>query len=75
MWMSEEELRQRFGLTTRELAVTHLLARGQRNAQIAAELGISKHTAERHTEKILTKLGVRSRAAIAARIMNQASRL
>jgi DNA-binding CsgD family transcriptional regulator len=62
------ELRAAFGLTAREAAVARLLARGRRNAEVAAELRISPHTAKRHTERILAKLGAKSRAEVAGRI-------
>jgi predicted ATPase/DNA-binding CsgD family transcriptional regulator len=53
-------------LTTRERQVAVLLARGLSNPQIAAELGISARTAQRHVENILGKLGFGSRAQVAA---------
>lgn len=52
-------------LTERERQVATLVARGERNRDIAAALRISEHTARRHTERVLKKLGVRSRAAVA----------
>jgi non-specific serine/threonine protein kinase len=45
--------------------VAGLIAAGKTNKQIAADLSISEHTAERHVEHILAKLGVGSRAQIA----------
>jgi non-specific serine/threonine protein kinase len=53
-------------LTGREREVAALIARGRTNAQIAAALVIAERTAEAHVEHIRTKLGVRSRAQIAA---------
>lgn len=58
-------LRDRYRLTRRELEVTQLLVRGQSNQEIARELNMSIHTARHHTERVLEKLGVHSRAAIA----------
>lgn len=66
---SEGALRDRFGLTPAEARVGLLLARGKSNVEIARELFISSHTAKRHTEHVLQKLGVRSRAEVAATIM------
>jgi DNA-binding CsgD family transcriptional regulator len=63
---SSGDLRARFGLTARECDVARLLAAGKRNKAVAAALGISAHTALRHTERVLRKLGVDSRAAVAA---------
>ena len=53
-------------LTGRELEVAALLARGLSNRQIAAELVISLHTAQRHVENILGKLALSSRTQVAA---------
>jgi DNA-binding CsgD family transcriptional regulator len=62
----------RFSLTARERQIADLLARGRRNREIALALGISEHTARRPTERVLTKLGVRSRSAVAG-VLNQGS--
>lgn len=63
--------RARIDLTRRESDVAHLLARGERNAQIAAILRISPHTARRHTETVMLKLGVHSRAAVGAALRGE----
>jgi DNA-binding CsgD family transcriptional regulator len=62
----------RFGLSPREIEVAHLLLAGRRNVEIARELGISESTARHHTHRVMEKLGVRSRAAIASRVMIRA---
>lgn len=47
-------------LTPRELEVLRLLGRGLDPSGIAAELGLSVHTARGHVKRILAKLGVHS---------------
>jgi predicted ATPase/DNA-binding NarL/FixJ family response regulator len=53
-------------LTPRELEIAALVAAGQRNKAIAAELVISPATVARHVANIMAKLDFRSRAQIAA---------
>lgn len=53
------------GLTARELQIAALVARGDTNQQIAAELFISEETAEATLSRVFRKVGVRSRAALA----------
>jgi len=66
--MTHKALRERFGLTKRELEVAQLLAKGRSNQAIARELKISAHTARHHTQRILSKLEVHSRAEAGAKI-------
>jgi DNA-binding CsgD family transcriptional regulator len=54
------------GLTAREVEVLRLVAAGQSNAQIAAQLVLSERTVARHLSNIFTKLDVGSRTAAAA---------
>jgi HD-GYP domain-containing protein (c-di-GMP phosphodiesterase class II) len=51
------------GLTTREVEVLRLLARGLSNKEIAARLGIAPKTVGNHVEHIYAKVGASSRAA------------
>ena len=52
-------------LSSRELDVLRLIARGKENAEIAAELGISPRTAKNHVSNILAKLGLPGRVQAA----------
>lgn len=61
---SEMTMREVFRLTEREARVATLLARGRSNGEIARALGVSPHTARHHTESVLLKLGVHSRAGV-----------
>ena len=53
------------GLTEREVEVLRLVARGERNKAIAAQLGISPKTVGNHVQHIYEKAAVNSRAAAA----------
>ena len=53
-------------LSPREAQVAALVARGLTNREIAAALLVTEHTAMRHVEHILGKLGLRNRAQITA---------
>jgi class 3 adenylate cyclase/DNA-binding CsgD family transcriptional regulator len=58
-------------LTRAEAAVARLVAEGLSNPQIANRLYISRHTAETHMKHIFAKLGVSSRAELAARVASR----
>jgi predicted ATPase/DNA-binding SARP family transcriptional activator/DNA-binding CsgD family transcriptional regulator len=60
-------------LTRREREVALLVARGLTNRQIASELSVSRSTANNHVARILGKLGLRSRAQIAAWVTERRS--
>jgi DNA-binding response OmpR family regulator len=64
--LDDDALRERFGLTARQVDVVRLLGEGHTNAEIAERLGVSFYTVRTHTEHILAKLGVSSRAAVGA---------
>ena len=53
-------------LTRREREVAALVARGLTNRQIASALHLSERTIENHVSRILRKLGLASRAQVAA---------
>jgi DNA-binding CsgD family transcriptional regulator/tetratricopeptide (TPR) repeat protein len=54
------------GLTTREVDVLRLLAKGISNKAIAASLGISPKTVDHHVSALITKLGADSRGRAVA---------
>jgi DNA-binding NarL/FixJ family response regulator len=52
-------------LTPREREITKHVARGLRNAEVAAELAISEVTVKSHVNNIFQKLGIRDRVELA----------
>ncbi|HKN68611.1 MAG TPA: helix-turn-helix transcriptional regulator [Gemmatimonadaceae bacterium] len=72
--LSPAELAARYGLTRAETRVALLLEGARTSRQIAEQLGISVHTARRHAEAVLKKLGVHSRGAVAARLRDERHR-
>jgi DNA-binding CsgD family transcriptional regulator len=67
--LRDERLKERFGLTPQERRVLRLLVNGRSNQEVAHALSISPHTARHHTERVLAKLGVRSRAEVLPRVL------
>jgi non-specific serine/threonine protein kinase len=53
-------------LTPRQLEVAALIAEGLTNRMIGRRLGISEKTAEIHVSNLMSRLGVPSRAGVAA---------
>jgi DNA-binding NarL/FixJ family response regulator len=58
-------------LTSRELAVLHLVVQGVRNIEIGQRLSISVKTVETHLTSLYSKLGVQSRAEAIALAQRQ----
>ena len=58
-------------LTERELEVLQLVTAGQRNREIAGELGISENTVKFHLKNIVEKLHAQNRAELAARAVRE----
>jgi DNA-binding CsgD family transcriptional regulator len=54
------------GLTAREVQILRLVAAGETNKAIAADLFVSERTVDRHLSNLYAKLGVSSRAAATA---------
>ena len=63
--LGEEDIRVH-RLTARQRMILEHVARGQTDAEIAAELGIAAATVSKHLEQIYTRLGVHTRTAAAA---------
>ncbi len=64
------ELRVSFGLRGREPQVALLAAEGLSNAAIAQRLRLSSHTVRHYLERVLARLGLHSRKALALRLMS-----
>ncbi len=60
-------------LTGRQLQVAHMVARGMRNAEIAAELGVSIDGVKKHVKLALDALDLVNRAELAAVVTRAAS--
>jgi DNA-binding CsgD family transcriptional regulator len=63
------ELRMAFGLRGREPQVALLAAEGLSNAAIAARLRLSAHTVRHYLERVLDRLGLHTRKALALHLM------
>ncbi|MXQ08235.1 hypothetical protein GQ651_10310 [Alphaproteobacteria bacterium GH1-50] len=61
------------GLSPRQAETAALIAEGLTARQIANAMGVTVDTARRHSEAVLSRLGVRSRAAVLPRLMDQST--
>lgn len=57
-------LRQKAGLTSRQVEVLQLIAEGEANKQVAAHLGISVKTVEKHRQRLMEKLNIHDTAGL-----------
>jgi DNA-binding CsgD family transcriptional regulator len=64
-----QELRITFGLKGREPQVALLAAEGLSNAAIAQRLRLSSHTVRHYLERVLDRLGLHTRKALALHLM------
>ncbi|HEX8863120.1 MAG TPA: helix-turn-helix transcriptional regulator [Actinomycetes bacterium] len=62
-------------LSPRELEIARMVAKGLPNKTIASVLDISSWTVASHLRRVFTKLGVSSRAAMVARLLEDGSRV
>ncbi|WP_327352134.1 helix-turn-helix transcriptional regulator [Streptomyces sp. NBC_01304] len=60
-----------YGLTPRELEITHLVTRGLPTTEIAATLFISPHTVRDHLKAVFGKAEVSSRGELVARLFGE----
>ena len=56
-------------LTPRELEIMQWIGRGKTTREIATVLVLSPHTVRKHVERILEKLGARTRSEAVARVV------
>jgi len=56
-------------LTPRELEIMQWIGRGKTTREIATVLVLSPHTVRKHVERILEKLGARTRSEAIARVV------
>jgi DNA-binding NarL/FixJ family response regulator len=63
------EIRVTFGLRGREPQVALLAAEGLSNAAIAQRLRLSAHTVRHYLERVMSRLGLHSRKALALHLM------
>ena len=68
---SQRQVERRFALTQREAEVALLMAEGYTDQEISERLFISVHTARCHTARVLTKLGLSSRAGVALTLLQE----
>ena len=57
-----------YRLTTREVQVARLIARGLSTAEIASTLFVSRHTVRDHLKATFQKVGVSSRGELTAKL-------
>ena len=68
--VSESILSRRFGLTPRESQVARMLAHRATTREMADRLSLSPYTVNHHCERVLQRLGVRSRIAVRSAILD-----
>ena len=70
--LTDDDLRERYGLTPRQIAVARLVAEGRSNQEIAEQLGVSFFTARNFATQVLRRLDAPSRAAVGAMLFARA---
>jgi DNA-binding CsgD family transcriptional regulator len=60
-----EPLKERFGLSNREIEVLNRVMTGGANKEIAQALFVTEYTVKKHLQSIAVKVGARTRTSIA----------
>ena len=66
-----EDGRRHAGLSSRELEIARMIAEGHTTKTVAAVLDISSWTVSTHLRRVFAKLGVASRAAMVAQLIDE----
>jgi len=74
-WVTEPAGSDIVALSPREQEITRMVAKGHTNQAIADVLGISAWTVSTHLRRVFGKLGVNSRAAMVAQVLNSGAGL
>ncbi len=69
--LDDTELKDRYGLTDRQIAVARLMADGCTNAELAARMGLSFFTVRNHAEQVMLKMSVNNRSAVGPLLMER----
>jgi DNA-binding CsgD family transcriptional regulator len=67
--INQNNLREMYKLTERELDIVRHLFQGLRNAEIAQRLYLSEITVKKHVQSIFQKIGVKNRTAVVRKIL------
>lgn len=73
--LSEQELARCFSLTAAQARVARLLAMRRTNREICEALGVTAHTARRHTEAVMLRLGISQRFEVESVVAKRAAEL
>lgn len=72
-WLTDIELRRRYGLTKRQIEVARLLAERRSDKEIAKQLRIRENTVGAHVQMIMIKLGIGRRKDVRDLLLHQPS--
>jgi DNA-binding NarL/FixJ family response regulator len=71
--MRSDSTLRKMGISTRELDIIHLVAKGEKNSEIASTLFISNYTVENHLRSIYRKMNVKNRTALVCKILKSSA--